>query len=371
MALLGGLLFVWPSALPAASPDAARDAAVVQTLLRLPQFDVNAKPKWRAAVLRHLETLRGTPKYVELIERLKLRGVRDQLIELATEADDENVAVKAATLVIRRHGLNPFRGLIENPEGEPDQANRIVEVLARVESPAVNGWLQQLVTAPQTPRPIRLTAASGVARSLRGQEFLLQLAKDGTLPADAQFTVANALLSSPDAAIREQAREHLSLPAGVDSEPLPPVAELVKLSADAKRGARLFRTTGTCSKCHRVGDEGKEVGPDLSEIGSKLTPEALFVSILDPSAGISHNYETFTAILETGSIVSGILVSRTPEAVTIRTAEALDRTFALEEVEELVKSQVSLMPNDLQRLMTAQELADIVAYLRTLKRKSS
>ena len=55
----------------------------------------------------------------------------------------------------------------------------------------------------------------------------------------------------------------------------------------------MFHTTGTCIQCHQVNGLGKEVGPNLSEIGKKLTKQALFESILYPSAGISHNFETW------------------------------------------------------------------------------
>ena len=57
--------------------------------------------------------------------------------------------------------------------------------------------------------------------------------------------------------------------------------------------------------------EGKQIGPDLTEIGSKLSREAMFESILYPSAGISHSYETFTAELADGNVVTGLKVSET------------------------------------------------------------
>ena len=131
----------------------------------------------------------------------------------------------------------------------------------------------------------------------------------------------------------------------------------------------MFNKAGTCIKCHRVRGEGKEVGPDLSEIGSKLTKEALLVSILDPSAGISHNYETYNIVLNSGNILSGILVSKTAESITIKTAEAIDKIIALSDIEEMVKSPVSLMPADIQKAMTAKDLVNLLAFLSTLKKK--
>jgi putative heme-binding domain-containing protein len=118
-----------------------------------------------------------------------------------------------------------------------------------------------------------------------------------------------------------------------------------------------------------VNNEGKEVGPNLSEIGTKLSREALFESILYPSAGISHNYETYSLALDSGTTVSGIKLSETEDSVTIRDSEAISRTISKDEIDEIVKQGVSLMPADLQKLLTAQELVDVVDYMQTLKKK--
>lgn len=162
--------------------------------------------------------------------------------------------------------------------------------------------------------------------------------------------------------------KHLVLPATAGSKPLPPVSELAKRSGDVAHGQELFKTKATCIKCHKVRGEGKEVGPDLSEIGSKLSREAMFVSILDPSAGISHNYETYSAILDSGNIVTGLKVSETDDSITIRSAESIDKVISKDELEEVIKSSVSLMPADLQKTMSEQELVDVVEFIATLKK---
>jgi len=156
---------------------------------------------------------------------------------------------------------------------------------------------------------------TALGRNAPGQKRLLKTVEDGKLPADLQFAAANSLFSSADESIRSTAAKHLSLPAGAGGEPLPPVADLVKRSGDAMRGQELFTGVGSCAKCHKVRGEGKDVGPDQSEIGSKLSKEAMYVSILDPSAGVSFNYETWLARTLDGTTLSGILVSQTDDAV--------------------------------------------------------
>ena len=116
--------------------------------------------------------------------------------------------------------------------------------------------------------------------------------------------------------------------------------------------------------------EGKDVGPDLSEIGSKLSRAALYTAILNPSAGISHNYEQYTLLTVDGLVLTGLLQNKTDQNVTIKTAEGALRTVSLEDVEELTQSDTSLMPADLHQLLTVQELLDLVDFLILLRDKN-
>ena len=110
------------------------------------------------------------------------------------------------------------------------------------------------------------------------------------------------------------------------------------------------------------------MGPNLSEIGAKLSRQAFFESILFPSSGISHNYESSAIALNNGNVLQGIITSRTDDSVTLTDAEAIVRTFKTSEIDEIKKQSVSLMPADLSKTMTAEELVNVVEYLATLKK---
>ncbi|MCH7945845.1 MAG: c-type cytochrome, partial [Armatimonadetes bacterium] len=170
--------------------------------------------------------------------------------------------------------------------------------------------------------------------------------------------------------VRTQAAQLFPLPAAKNNEPLPSIGALLRRRGDAARGKAIFATTGTCATCHVVNGEGKDVGPNLSDIGNKLSRDAFFQSILFPSAAISHNYESYVIQTADGEVVTGLLVSRTPEAVSIRGADAIVRTFKTEEIDAIAKQEVSLMAADLQKVMTAQDLVDVVQYLTTLRQPS-
>lgn len=141
------------------------------------------------------------------------------------------------------------------------------------------------------------------------------------------------------------------------------------MNGDVVNGRVVFHTTGTCSKCHQVNGIGLEIGPDLSEIGKKLSRPALFESILYPSAGISHNYESWLVLTYEGLVYSGLLVSESDTELKLKDEKGIVRTIPIVSIEEKKKLDISMMPADLQRLISTQELVDLVDYLQTLQQR--
>ena len=345
----------------------AKDAKIVETLLRLPGFDLDSKPEAKAAVLRHLSTLAGDEKYIELVEKLHLVDAAPGLLKQALEQPETNLGVQCARLLLEFNQPQGLQTALANKE-DPVAVNAIT-VLGLVANPKTNAWLEPLFLDMQRSVAVRSAAVRALGKTPAGEAALLKVVVAGALPGDLKFAAANVLLNSTQEKVKTEAAKHLSLPATADAQPLPPLPELVKRVGNAAAGKTLFETKGTCNKCHVVNEQGKEVGPNLSEIGSKLSREAMFVSILDPSAGVSHNFETSSVITENGQQITGIIVSDTAESVVVKTADAILRTIPRSEIDEIIKLKTSLMPNDLQRLLTGQELIDIVEYVSTLKKK--
>jgi putative heme-binding domain-containing protein len=348
------------------SAQRAKDARIVKTLERLPGVDLSTRPEAKASLLRHLETLEGSEQYLALVEKFNLRETKDELLRLAIEKGDSTLGVKAAGLLVKFDERELLAQAIADPD--PAKGANVVMVLGLLADSKVNDLLTPLVADAEQPLAIRTAAVGAIGRNAPGQRWLLELVEGGKLPKELNFAAANALLSSGDEAIRTEAGKHLTLPATAGGEPLPPIAELVKRTGDAARGKELFSGIGTCAKCHKAKGEGKEVGPDLSEIGSKLSKEALYLSILDPSAGVSFNYETWLVRTFDGTVLTGILVSQTDAHIELKTAEAILHKLARDDVEQMKKSTQSIMPAEIQKLVKAQDLVDIVEYLTTLKK---
>jgi putative heme-binding domain-containing protein len=341
----------------------AKDARRVKALLRLenPQLSEDAK----GSVLRYLQTKKGTEEYLSIVAKFQLKEAKDELMRLAVEDAEGTLGIEAVRLLVKLGQKHAVMAVLDDKDEV--KATKLAQALGLLGDSNTNPLLLPLVTTERSAG-LRAAAVTALGRNLPGQKELLALVKESKLPADLNFAAANALLTSRDASIKAEAAKHLKLPASADATPLPPVAELVKQSGNIEEGRKVYLTVGTCAKCHKVKGEGKDVGPDLSEIGSKLSKEALYVSILDPSAGVSHNFETHLLLLEDGTSLSGILVSQTEQEVSVKTAEAIIRKVPRDEITAMKKQAVSLMPADLQKNLTAKNLVDVVEFLATLKK---
>jgi putative heme-binding domain-containing protein len=117
-----------------------------------------------------------------------------------------------------------------------------------------------------------------------------------------------------------------------------------------------------------VRGEGTDFGPSLSEIGTKLGKDALYESILDPSAGISFGYEAYQLTLKNGDEAYGIIVSETPDELSLKGINGIVTRYKKSDLTNRVKQKLSAMPAGLQQTMSTRELVDLVEYLSTLKK---
>ena len=352
---------------PQDAAQAARDRLVSESLIRLKDVDISGNLKLEGSVFRHALTIRGQNNYFLLARKFRIADLDSDLFQLATTKPNTTEGVRAAQVLSDSGQLSRFLKATSSPD--TPVAVGAVAVLGQLDDPSIVPALIRLVPDKAVPRAVRAGATYSLGKTLSGQRQLLALVENSMLPEDLEVSAANVLLGSADEGIRGKAAEYLSLPASADATPLPPISTLLKMKGDSTRGEIIFKMAGTCIKCHLVNGKGKAVGPDLSEIGGKLAREAMIVSILDPSAGISHNYETHNIILNSGNVISGILVTKTPDSITIKTIEAIEKTFAIGDIDEMVKSNVSLMPTDLQKSLTANDLVDLLDYLATLKKR--
>jgi len=345
--------------------DEEREAVVLPELVLRLDADAAADPAVAKRVSAAAARVAGTPAFVELARRFRLQDQTAALVKLAaTPGTDDALAANAAAVALELSGTDAVTATIT---GADEPAARLLEVLGiRGDKPAV-ALLEATIRDAAAPPQRRSAAVRGLARSKHGAERVVAMAKGGELSGPLVQTAAAAISGCPWGDVRQSVGDVLPLPKARGGSSLPPVADLVKRKGNPAAGQAVFAGTGTCAKCHVVNGEGKAVGPDLSGVGAKLSPVALYESILAPSAAISHNYETWTAITDDGRSFSGLLVSKTDAGIVIRGADGVDMSLVTADVEELVRQPLSLMSADLATALTEQELVDLVAWLATLK----
>ncbi len=316
---------------------------------------------------RLLDESAGTSRFVQLVKRFGFTERLPAVLSLAQSKPSEQLGVEAISALLELKQWD----LIGSALRGDDTAAAIAtaDALGNSQNGAISGLLLPVVKNADVNIDVRRAAVKAASKAGNAAMELVKLVDEKTLDPELEQSVAAALHSSPHRNAREAAQRLFPLPPSKDNMPTPPISELTKLKGDLANGRMVFFSTGTCHKCHVVDGMGREIGPNLSEIGSKLSREAMFESVLYPSAGISHNFELWTVVKTDGTTVNGLLVSNTDAEVSIKGDDALVRAIPKSEVEELVKQKISLMPADLQKTMTTQELADVTEYMQSLKKK--
>ena len=146
-------------------------------------------------------------------------------------------------------------------------------------------------------------------------------------------------------------------------------AELLKVKGDLERGRKLFHesTVVQCRNCHRVGGKGVEIGPDLDGIGKKYDRAKLLESILQPSLLIEPKYAASMVETKDGRSISGVVVDRNDQAITLKDAQNKTHKIATDDIDGIFPQAKSLMPDHQLRDFTAEQAADLLEYLSTLK----
>jgi putative heme-binding domain-containing protein len=143
---------------------------------------------------------------------------------------------------------------------------------------------------------------------------------------------------------------------------------ILSLAGDGKRGEELFWSMAVnCGTCHKIGDRGGAVGPDLSNIGKLRAREDLLESMLEPSRRIEPKFAAYVARATDGRVLTGLVVRRDEAGVVLRDAQNKEVAFAAHEVEQIQPSRTSLMADGQLASLTAQDAADLLEYLASRK----
>jgi len=145
--------------------------------------------------------------------------------------------------------------------------------------------------------------------------------------------------------------------------------DILARTGNAAEGEQLFhKASGVqCRNCHRIGQTGKQIGPDLTTIGKKQDRAKILDSILNPSRQIETKYLNYIVETTNGLVLSGLLEKQSKDQVVLKDNTGKLQTISRKNVELLVPQRTSMMPDLLLRDFTAQQVADLIDYLLSLK----
>jgi putative membrane-bound dehydrogenase-like protein len=173
------------------------------------------------------------------------------------------------------------------------------------------------------------------------------------------------LLKHRDPEIAKLAQAVFGRPAGARSTVIADYGIALRTQGDAGRGAKVFERE--CKTCHRVGDRGYALGPDLAGSPS-ADPAALLANILDPNGSVQPNYLQYLVVDHAGRTYSGVIAAETATSVTLRRGDGAEDTILRAQIAEMAGTGQSIMPEGFEKTITKPEIADLIAYLRAAHR---
>lgn len=365
------------SAIASADPTAA--AAMIRGLSRgWPadgQFVLDDAAE--AALVKILQT--APPDARGQLVSLAAKWGSDTLDQIAVELSKELLAVVQAEAQPEKQRVAAARQLTAF---RPDDG-KVVEQLLTVMSPRAStelnlGILQAVrvsqaastgeavadVLVGMTPA-VRTAALEVLLSRSEWTAALLDAAERGEIQlAELALDQRQNLADHPNPQIAARAKALIARGGGLpDADRQNVIDELSKLvldSGDAARGKLVYKQQ--CAKCHKHQGEGGEVGPDLT--GSAAHPKSeLLIHILDPSRSVEGNFRQYTVVTEEGRVISGLLGSETKNAVELIDAEGKRHPILREDIDELIVSSKSLMPEGFEKTIGTEGIADLLEYL--------
>lgn len=285
---------------------------------------------------------------------IKDKKAADAMTELAS--DKRNDVADQANWWLTFRKTNDWIDMVATGNGKMDSINVAKEV-SRQKMLALQGKLLDVKILKAEKNKI----VTQMAKDPAGGQLLIELAAGKKLSAELAQTVSNLIFKNPDQGVRVQASEYFQRP-GINK--VFSVQSINKLRPVAAQGKAIF--AGTCASCHKAGETGNDLGPDLSTIGKKYDRISMLDAIINPSASIVFGYEPWLITTKKGQSFYGFVIGD-GATVLIKDAARQEHVVKAADIASRKKMDVSMMPDPAGLGLNEQKLADVVEYLSTMK----
>lgn len=298
--------------------------------------------------------------------------VADQLIDILWDTDRDGQERAGALLALSSLQADDLESLcrkaIKDDQPRVRAAGRIV--LTEVNpTDAVDELIETIKHGTQLERQSAVSMLAKADREASDDALakLMEMRTAGKIPEYLRLDVVHAAQSRAENSTPLKNELANFLESLDPDDPLSPYLDTLH-GGSAERGERLFveRQSIGCVKCHRVGDQGGTVGPDLSKVGSQLTREQILTSIVFPNKDITKGFETAVITTVKGKVYSGVIRKMDKEKIIIVTPEEKLITIDTDEIDDVDRG-TSAMPDDIIHYLTTFDLRDLMEYLAQLK----
>jgi putative membrane-bound dehydrogenase-like protein len=326
-------------------------------ILRQAVFDVKAPDLQLLSLAKSkIPEISDNRDFLEIVRKYRLKEDKERLLSLVYQEENRNIANTAAGIFTELYGISEIEKAMQNP----DEAKAILAIrkFGKVDSPEMARLLSKFWSNEKASNPIR-NAAMEEAWGYQSEAVLWEFAKADQIPTDLLPIAQKILMGSWNSNIRQLATEKYgnSISQGYD------IPKLISSNGNIEKGKTISNTY--CMACHKIGNEGVDFGPGLSQIGTKLSREALINSIIYPSEGMGFGYETQLVKFKDGREIRCIVNSKTENDLIVKLVGSSEQTiYKLADIASITQLEESLMP---AFPLSEEELIDLVTYMESLK----
>lgn len=342
----------------------SNDSKLLYALKHVDAENFRMTPVVRAKLNSVLDDNKGQLEFVELTALYNLKNKAPDLLDLALEQPDSTSGREAARVLLNWDRQDLFAKVLES--GKKDKVVALIKAMRpHIYDRKTMSFMETIFMDSTRDIEARTLAVRAFAGPWQSENRLLELAKENKIPDELHVAAGGVFQAAWRGDVREEGARYIKLPGSKEGGELPAVSVLVNREGNANNGKEVFKNV--CANCHQINNEGTNFGPDLSEIGDKLSKEAIYNSILFPDQGISFGFEGYRIELKDGSTAVGKIVSETEEKIDLQymtSQQSVDKS----QVASRAKMESSLMPGNLHASMSQQELIDLVEYLSGMKK---
>ncbi|WP_192878056.1 MULTISPECIES: PVC-type heme-binding CxxCH protein [Arenibacter] len=321
---------------------------------------VNSSAKNTKIVKEVLPKIEGTPEWIMAIKNLDLKNQNEALFRVVVKGNNKDIGKEAANILFSNNGA-PLIDKFLHSEAPESSKIAVLEMLNGISNPDAIALIKKTITNKELSHPVTRKMIETLGNTGSGQHELYQLLENGALAEEYKITAVLKLMTSWDNEIRTNAPKFLNNRAEGNLD----IGALAERKGDAPHGKEIYSTY--CSSCHITTGTGTDFGPELSDIGNKLSKQFLYSSIIYPSAGINFGFEGYSITMNDGKAYTGYILSRTEDEITLKMMGGTQKVLELKDIAEQEAMDQSLMTQGLAQIMSEEDLVDLVEYLGTLK----